>query len=60
MPLFADSPVDPEVAEATAGFADRLAQTGTEVITGDLFFHLDAANHIWRVISRAGVAFLMG
>ncbi len=59
VPQFAGSPVDPEVAAATAGVADRLAQMGTEVITGELFFDLDTANHIWRVISRAGVAFLM-
>ncbi|MET0748981.1 MAG: amidase [Rhizobium sp.] len=60
VPHFAGSPVDPEVAAATAGFADRLAQRGAEVTTGELFFDLDSANHIWRVISRAGVAFLMG
>jgi aspartyl-tRNA(Asn)/glutamyl-tRNA(Gln) amidotransferase subunit A len=37
-----------------------LAHSGSEVVTGELFFDLDSANHIWRIISRAGVAFLMG
>lgn len=60
VPQFAGSAVDPEVAAATAAFADMLMQTGAEVVTGEVFFDLESANHIWRVISRAGVAFLMG
>lgn len=60
VPRFAGTPVDPEVALATARFANLLAQAGCEVIEGEVFFDLDSANHIWRVISRSGVAFLMG
>jgi aspartyl-tRNA(Asn)/glutamyl-tRNA(Gln) amidotransferase subunit A len=60
VPCFAGGAVDPEVAVATAAFADMLAHSGSEVVTGELFFDLDSANHIWRIISRAGVAFLMG
>jgi aspartyl-tRNA(Asn)/glutamyl-tRNA(Gln) amidotransferase subunit A len=60
VPQFADGPVDLEIAAATASFASLLAETGSEVVTGALFFDLGMANHIWRVISRTGVAFLMG
>ena len=59
VPRFGDVPVDPEVAVATANFAALLADQGAEVTEGNLFFDLDMANHIWRVISRTGVAYLM-
>ena len=52
-------PVDPEVASATAAFAGMLAETGAEVVRGELFFDLDSVNRIWRVVTRAGVAYLM-
>jgi aspartyl-tRNA(Asn)/glutamyl-tRNA(Gln) amidotransferase subunit A len=59
VPHFGDSPVDPEVAAATASFADRLASDGAMVTEGKLFFDLDKANRIWRIVSRAGVDYLM-
>lgn len=56
---FANRPVDPEITAATAAFVDRLAENGAEIITGDVFFDLEMVNTIWRIISRAGVDFLM-
>lgn len=55
---FGESPVDPEVTSATNAFAERLAQRGADVETGDCFFDLEMTHRIWRVISRAGVDYL--
>lgn len=60
IPQFLDRPVDPEITAATNAFADSLAQSGAEVVAGDIFFDLEMVNSIWRIISRAGVDFLMG
>lgn len=60
IPQFLDRPVDPEITAATHGFADRLAHSGAEVVASDVFFDLETVNSIWRIISRAGVDFLMG
>lgn len=59
VPSFSGSPVDPEVVMATDRFADLLADDGADVERGELFFDLESVNTIWRVISRAGVAYLM-
>jgi len=58
VPTFGDNPVDPEVLAATQAFADLLANNGADVEHGGLFFDLESVNFIWRVISRAGVAYL--
>ncbi|MCB8883556.1 amidase [Acidisoma cellulosilytica] len=60
IPQFGAAPVDPEVASATQAFAATLAGQGAEVFDGTVFFDLTAANRTWFVISRAGVAYLMG
>jgi aspartyl-tRNA(Asn)/glutamyl-tRNA(Gln) amidotransferase subunit A len=59
VPQFDRIAVDPEVAAATARFADLLKERDYDVTVGEVFFDLDAANHIWRVVSRTGVAFMM-
>jgi aspartyl-tRNA(Asn)/glutamyl-tRNA(Gln) amidotransferase subunit A len=59
VPSFQTSPVDPEVVAAADRFADLLADDGADVDRGELFFDLESVNTIWRVISRAGVAYLM-
>lgn len=56
---FGDSPVDPEISAATDAFALRLAEAGAAVERGGCFFDRDMTNHIWRIISRAGVDYLM-
>ncbi len=58
IPQFGDSPVDPEVANATASVAASLAERGHSVRHEGVFFDLDAAARIWHVISRSGVAWL--
>lgn len=58
IPRFGDSPVDPEVAAATASVAKELAGAGHAVFEEDVFFDLAEAARIWHVISRAGVAWL--
>jgi aspartyl-tRNA(Asn)/glutamyl-tRNA(Gln) amidotransferase subunit A len=60
IPQFGDTPVDSEVASVTAGIADALAWHGDEVRQEKVFFDLDDAARIWHVVSRAGVAWLMG
>ncbi|WP_459697618.1 amidase [Acidisoma sp. C75] len=59
VPRFGASPVDPEVASATADFATALRESGAEVQEGGLFFDLQTMGEIWRVVSRAGVASLL-
>ena len=60
IPRFGDSPVDPEVDAATTGVAEALARDGHDVTEGKVFFDLADAARIWYVISRAGVAWMMG
>lgn len=59
IPQFGATPVDAEVAAATARFADTLTATGAEVTRGEVFFDLAAAHRTWFVIARAGVAYIM-
>ncbi|WP_170975965.1 amidase [Rhizobium sp. FY34] len=59
VPRFGRGPVDPEVAAATAAFANQLALCDAEVTEGQVFFDLEQANSIWRVVSRAGVDYMM-
>ena len=59
IPCFGNSPVDPEVAAATAVVATSLAQAGHAVREAGVFFDLDDFGRIWRVITRAGVAWLL-
>jgi aspartyl-tRNA(Asn)/glutamyl-tRNA(Gln) amidotransferase subunit A len=59
IPAFGDSPVDPEVAAATEAIAGQLADGGHAVLRENVFFDPDDVAHIWRVISRAGVAWLV-
>jgi aspartyl-tRNA(Asn)/glutamyl-tRNA(Gln) amidotransferase subunit A len=59
VPRFGDAPVDREVAEEVERFARHLEAQGHEVQTVAVFFDLDDAALIWRVVSRAGVAWLM-
>jgi len=40
--------------------AEALARDGHDVTEGKVFFDLEDAGRIWHVISRAGVAWLMG
>ena len=60
IPRFGASPVDPEVAAATAQVATALADAGHGVQQADVFFDLEDAARIWHVMSRAGVAWLVG
>ena len=60
IPQFGDAPVDPEVASVTAGVAEALAREGYQVQEESVFFDLEDTARIWHVISRAGVAWLMG
>jgi Asp-tRNA(Asn)/Glu-tRNA(Gln) amidotransferase A subunit family amidase len=55
---FGTTPVDPEVAQATAAVASQLAAAGHEVRDSNVFFDLETAARVWYVISRAGVAWL--
>jgi aspartyl-tRNA(Asn)/glutamyl-tRNA(Gln) amidotransferase subunit A len=59
IPAFGDSPVDAEVAAATETIARQLADGGHAVLRESVFFDLEDVAHIWRVISRAGVAWLV-
>ena len=59
VPRFGLSPVDPEIAAATDLLAQHLSRAGHGIEAGEVFFDLDEAAHIWRVVSRAGVAWLM-
>lgn len=59
IPTFGDSPVDPEVAATTERIAKSLADSGHTVLKERVFFDLDDAARIWRVISRSGVAWLV-
>jgi len=58
VPQFGASPVDPEVAKATADIARFLAEAGHIVREGPLNLDLDELGRIWFVITRAGVAYL--
>ena len=60
VPRFGHAPVDPEVTAATDAVAARLAAEGHAVDRGTVFFDIEAAARIWHVISRAGVAWLLG
>ena len=55
---FGPAPVDPEIAEAVAALASRLERSGLAVEQRGVFFDLDEAAEIWRVVSRAGLAWL--
>jgi aspartyl-tRNA(Asn)/glutamyl-tRNA(Gln) amidotransferase subunit A len=57
---FGDAPVDDEVATATARVAAALAREGHTVRQEGVVFDLDDVARIWHVVSRAGVAWLMG
>jgi aspartyl-tRNA(Asn)/glutamyl-tRNA(Gln) amidotransferase subunit A len=59
VPRFGAAPVDPEVAAQVREFARRLSSMGHDVREGTVFFDLEVAAQIWRVVSRAGVAWLM-
>ncbi|HZZ61852.1 MAG TPA: amidase [Roseiarcus sp.] len=59
VPRFGESPVDPEVASHVAAFARTLESLGHEVREKPVFFDLEDAAHIWSVVSRAGVAWLL-
>jgi Asp-tRNA(Asn)/Glu-tRNA(Gln) amidotransferase A subunit family amidase len=56
---FGDSPVDPEVASATEAIAKALENDGHTILREGVFFDSEDAAHIWRVISRSGVAWLV-
>ena len=58
-PRFGASPVDPETAAAVAAVAGRFARAGFDVEEAPVFFDLDEAAQVWRIVSRAGVAWLM-
>lgn len=58
VPSFGDSPVDPEIAAATASVAKALREAGHAVLEENVFFDLADAARIWHVISRSGVAWL--
>ena len=60
IPQFGDAPVDPEVTSVTAGVAEALAREGYQVQEEKVFFDLEDTARIWHVISRVGVAWLMG
>jgi aspartyl-tRNA(Asn)/glutamyl-tRNA(Gln) amidotransferase subunit A len=59
IPRFGDTPVDPDVAEEVERFASVLEAQGHEVEKAAVFFDPEEAALIWRVVSRAGVAWLM-
>ena len=60
IPQFGDHPVDGEVSAATARVAADLAREGHAVREEGVVFDLDDVARIWHVVSRAGVAWLMG
>jgi aspartyl-tRNA(Asn)/glutamyl-tRNA(Gln) amidotransferase subunit A len=59
VPRFGLAPVDPEVASQVEAFARSLSSMGHDVREGEVFFDLEVAARIWRVVSRAGVAWLI-
>ncbi len=59
VPRFGSAPVDPEVASQVEAFAGHLSSTGHDVREGEVFFDLELAARVWRVVSRSGVAWLM-
>jgi aspartyl-tRNA(Asn)/glutamyl-tRNA(Gln) amidotransferase subunit A len=58
IPQFGGSPVDPEVAAATARVASELAERGHVIVREDVFFDLEDIARVWYVVSRSGVAWL--
>lgn len=60
IPQFGEVPVDDNVAAATAAIATALAREGHTVREDGIFFDLDDVALVWHVVSRAGVAWLMG
>jgi Asp-tRNA(Asn)/Glu-tRNA(Gln) amidotransferase A subunit family amidase len=60
IPQFGNSPVDDEVSAATARVAAALAREGHTVREEGAVIDLDDVARIWHVVSRAGVAWLMG
>jgi aspartyl-tRNA(Asn)/glutamyl-tRNA(Gln) amidotransferase subunit A len=60
IPQFGEAPVDPEVASVVASAAAALEREGHEVHQEQVFFDLEDAARIWHVVSRAGVAWMMG
>lgn len=59
VPRFGSAPVDPEVASQVEHFARHLSEMGHEVREAKVFFDLEVAARVWRVVSRSGVAWLM-
>ena len=59
VPRFGAAPVDPEVASQVEAFARNLSSMGHDVREGEVFFDLELAARVWRVVSRSGVAWLM-
>jgi aspartyl-tRNA(Asn)/glutamyl-tRNA(Gln) amidotransferase subunit A len=59
IPRFGSAPVDPEVVSELEAFARNLSSMGHEVREGEVFFDLELAARVWRVVSRSGVAWLM-
>ncbi len=57
VPRFGEALVDPEILATTAAFAETLSSMA-DLVEGELFFDLEAANRVWRIISRAGVDYL--
>lgn len=60
VPQFGRAPVDPEVTAATDAVAARLAAEGHQIHRGAVFFDTEEAARIWHVVSRTGVAWLLG
>jgi Asp-tRNA(Asn)/Glu-tRNA(Gln) amidotransferase A subunit family amidase len=58
IPRLETTPVDPEVASATAAIAASLAAAGHAVREAGVFFDLTESARIWHAITRAGVAWL--
>jgi aspartyl-tRNA(Asn)/glutamyl-tRNA(Gln) amidotransferase subunit A len=56
---FGEAPVDPEVSSAIEVVATTLQAAGHEVEQAPVFFDLEQAARIWRVVSHSGVAWLM-
>jgi aspartyl-tRNA(Asn)/glutamyl-tRNA(Gln) amidotransferase subunit A len=59
VPRFGLAPVDPEVASHVESFARNLSSEGHDVREGEVFFDLEVAARVWRIVSRSGVAWLM-
>jgi aspartyl-tRNA(Asn)/glutamyl-tRNA(Gln) amidotransferase subunit A len=58
IPSFDNRPVDPAVAKPTDRVANALVEAGHIVLLEQVFFDL-GGGRIWRVISRAGLAWLV-